>query len=175
MKWMVSIGGLAGALGGCFAYEPGSFAHQRNAFSGTRTTVGCLDLAIDRRVDMGTSAVLGYQFGNRCDKPANVDLAYVNVIGRTGDGVEHKLVPYDPQSVLMAMKVDGRYAGGEALAYPSDEPLVEVCVDAASIAQRTPERWVCFARIDRDGAPFTEARAQANPDPQPPRVDEVIR
>jgi hypothetical protein len=168
MRWSVL---LAVPLAGC-AYQPGSFAHQQQAFPGTRTTVGCLDVAIDRRADLGKSAVLGYRFGNRCDRPATVDLAYVNVVGRTGDGVEHKLVPYDPEGQLMAMKVDGRFAGGEALAYPSDEPLVQICVDAASLAQRTPEQWLCFGRIDREGAPFTGPPEPAPP-PAPAAADEV--
>ncbi len=161
------------SLAGC-AYKPGTFAHANRVFPGTRATIGCLDIAIDRRVDMGKSAVLEYHFGNRCDKPAMVDLAYVHVIGRTDDGAEHELAPYDPERALMAMPVDGRYAGGEALAYPSDQPLIQVCVDAASVAQRTPARWLCFARIDRDGAPFTDAAEQepvADEPPTEPAVD----
>ncbi len=140
-------------LAGC-AYKPGSFTHQRRHFTGVMTTVGCLDLALHRRVDKDGSAVMSYQFGNRCDRPATVDLAFAAVIGRTSDGIEHRLAPFDPEHALVARELDGRYAGGEALAYPADQPLVQVCVDVASIAQQTPARWQCFGRVDRDGAPF---------------------
>src|SRR5690606_3122588 len=109
-----------------------------------QVTVGCLDLAIERQPDHGSSAVLGYTFGNRCDRPATVDLAWVHVIGLTAEGAEIALTPYDPAGELRALKIDGRLVGREAIAYPAPAPLGQVCVDVASIAQHKPARWLCF-------------------------------
>src|SRR5574338_95138 len=77
---------LSVALAGC-AYSPGSFSHFAQGFPGQRTTVGCIDLAVERRPDTpGGSAVLAYDFGNRCDHPATIDFSQVKVRARTYDG-----------------------------------------------------------------------------------------
>ena len=138
---------------GCITYKPGAFASDGKVFVGERVTVGCLDLAIARRPDMQSMAVLEFAFGNRCDKPEPVDLAYAKVIGRTADGTERRLIPYDPHSQLMSLRLDGRTSGREALAYAAEQPIVQICIDAASVAQRTPERWLCFAQLDQAGEP----------------------
>jgi hypothetical protein len=135
---------LSVALIGC-AYSPGSFSHFRQDFPGQRTTVGCLDLAVDRRPDLTTGgAVLAYEFGNRCDRPATVDFTHVAVKGRTYDGKELALTAYDPEWQIKPLQIDGRTGGKEAIAYLSDEPLAEVCVDAASLTHEAPARWLCF-------------------------------
>lgn len=143
------------AIGGC-AYKPGSFAHPQKTFPGERTTVGCLDVAVDRRADQGAWPVLGYTFGNRCDRPTVVDLAWVQVVGRSADGVEVALVPYDPQRELRVLQLDGRTSGAEAITYPADVTLGQVCVDVASLAQETPARWVCLGNPE----PFAAAPRQ---------------
>jgi hypothetical protein len=131
-------------LAGC-AYHPGSFSQHANPFDGERVTVGCLDLGIARRHDLDPkAAVVSYEFGNRCAEPAVVDLARASVVGRTVDGQEVALAPYDPKGEVRSLELDGRWAGKEVLAYPSETPLVEVCVDAASIAHRAGAQWVCF-------------------------------
>lgn len=67
-------------LVGC-SYGPGSFAWPGQHFPGERATVGCLDIAVLRRPDMTEgemrSAVLEYQFGNRCNHHVVVDLVRV--------------------------------------------------------------------------------------------------
>jgi hypothetical protein len=132
-------------IAGC-AYKPDSFHSFSHPFIGEHVSAGCLDLAIERRPDLiGGGAVLGYEFGNRCDRPAVVDLARVNVVGRTFDGRELNLAVWDPRHEIHPASLDGRAIGNEALAYKSKEAFAEVCVDAASIAHATPERWVCFA------------------------------
>jgi hypothetical protein len=134
---------LTCALAGC-AYNPGSFTHIQVQFAGHQMTVGCLDLAIDRRPDLPSGdAVVGYAFGNRCDHPTAVDLLAVNVIGRTADGREVELLPYDPRHDIQPLEIDGRLAAKEAIAYPSTVPLVEVCIDVASITHAKPARWLC--------------------------------
>ncbi|NVB82978.1 MAG: hypothetical protein HOV81_31660 [Kofleriaceae bacterium] len=137
---------LSIALIGC-AYRPGSFSHPRQGFLGQRTTVGCLDLSVERRPDLtGGGTVLAYEFGNRCDHATTVDLASVVVVGRTYDGAERRLSPYDPRAEIRSLSIDGRTAGREAIAYPdATAHFAEVCVDAASLADQTPARWLCFA------------------------------
>ena len=131
------------AIAAC-AYKPGSYQAPSRELVGKRTTVGCLDIAVDRRTDMGSAAVLGYTFGNRCDGPTVIDLAWVNVIGRTASGAEVTLLPYDPKGELSALKLDGRAAGSEAISYPAPESLGQLCVDVASLAQTKPAQWLCF-------------------------------
>jgi hypothetical protein len=131
-------------LGAC-AYHPGSFSQYGNSFVGQRVTVGCLDLGIARRINRDpNTAVVAYEFGNRCPGPAIVDLARANVIGRTVDGQEVALAPYDPKQEVRALQIDGRMMGKEALAYPSEVAVVQICVDAASIAHREGAQWICF-------------------------------
>lgn len=136
---------LSVALIGC-AYRPGSFSHYRQNFPGQRTTVGCIDLAVERRPDLtGGGTVIAYAFGNRCDRPATIDLARTAVVGRTFDGQELELRAFDPNAEIREMQLDGRASGAEAIAYPADTRFAEVCVDVASVAHVAPARWVCIA------------------------------
>jgi hypothetical protein len=146
---------LVGVVG-C-SYTPGSFAGVNQSFPGQHTTVGCLDVAVHRRPDMASIGpatgpldkvpVIEYQFGNRCDDAVAVDLARVPVIGRTLAGEELTLTPFDPNFEIFETKLAARTAGGEALAYPTTEPLAQICVDAAGLTKRTTSetRWMCFA------------------------------
>ena len=130
---------------GC-SYRADSFSYPGRPFPGQRVTVGCLDIAVDRRPDFKeNTAVIDYQFGNRCDEPVVIDLLRVPVHGRTASGEERVLTPYDPNLEMMAMKLDARQAGGEAIAYPTTEPMAQICVDAAAISETTDARWMCFA------------------------------
>ena len=133
-------------IAGC-AYKPDSFHAPSHPFVGQHVSAGCLDLAIERRPDLiaRTGAVVAYEFGNRCDHAAVVDLVHVAVKGRTFDGQELDLRPWDPHHEMRALALDGRAIGNEAIAYKNKDPIAEVCVDAASIAHATPERWLCFA------------------------------
>jgi hypothetical protein len=136
---------LSVALVGC-AYRPGSFSHVRQDFPGQRTTVGCIDLAVERRPDLpGGGTVLAYEFGNRCDRPATIDFTRASVKARTYGGEDLELAAYDPQWQIRPLRIDGRAAGREAIAYHADERLAEVCVDVASLAQQVPAQWLCFA------------------------------
>lgn len=143
-------------VAGC-AYRPGSFQSPSRTFAGARTTLGCLDLAIERRPDVDIGAVLGYSFGNRCDDPTLVDLASATVVSSTGDGrtVRH-LAPYDPGHVLALRELDGRAVGGEAIAYLSQAPIDHLCVDAASIVHGNQTHWVCFDGISNVAAQENE-------------------
>jgi hypothetical protein len=136
---------LSVALAAC-AYSPGSFSHFRQDFPGQRTTVGCIDISVERRPDLtGGGTVLAYEFGNRCDGPAPIDFTQAKVLARTFDGEDLTLVPFDPDYQIMPLKIDGRTTGKEAIAYPTDKQLAEVCVDVAALTHQTPARWLCFA------------------------------
>ncbi len=136
---------LSVALAAC-AYRPGSFSHFAQDFPGQRTTVGCIDLSVERRPDLtGGGTVLAYEFGNRCDHPAAIDFTQVIVRARTYDGKDMRLEAFDPDGQIKPLQIDGRTAGKEAIAYPSEDRLAEVCVDAASLTHEAPARWLCFA------------------------------
>jgi hypothetical protein len=136
---------LACALIGC-AYQPGSFAHAPSGPAAQRVTVGCLDLAVERRADLSIGPVLDYRFANRCDHPQMVDLGAIAVVGRSAERGDVPLAPYDPQGELHPVALDARNAGGEALAYPASRQILEVCVDVATLIHLGSPRWLCFGR-----------------------------
>lgn len=132
-------------LAGC-AYQAGSFDSSLQRFKGQQATIDCLDVAIERRHDLADgAAVVGYAFGNRCDHPTVVDLAAVAVVGRTADGRQMELAAYDPRHEISTLRLDGRAVGREALAYPTDVPLAEVCIDAGTIAHGATAHWMCLS------------------------------
>jgi hypothetical protein len=135
---------VALTIAACAHQATSSTQRPSHDFVGQRSSVGCLDIAIDRRTDTGSSAVLGFTFGNRCEHPTVIDLAWVNVIGRTSNGAEVTLVPYDPKGELSVVKLDGRQMGAESITYPAPEALGQLCVDVASLAQQKPAQWMCF-------------------------------
>lgn len=165
---------LVCVLAGC-GYQPGSFAHASHDFVGQRVTVGCLDIAVERRADHALGPVLGYQFANRCDRAAPIDLGAVAVIGRDAQGADVALRPYDPQGEIRRAALDGRSAGAEAVIYripgraperipgpisraiperspgpiseraPVAGPIREVCADAAALVAAAEPHWLCFA------------------------------
>jgi hypothetical protein len=137
-----ALGGLGG-LAGC-AYKPGSFASSSHDFSGQRVSVGCLDVAVERRADAPIGPVLAYQFANRCDRMTTVDLGAVTVIGRDADGSETRLRLYDPRTEIHPVSLDARKVGGESLAYWAGRPVAQVCVDIATLARHGAPQWVCF-------------------------------
>jgi hypothetical protein len=135
---------LACALAAC-GYQPGSFAYPHAEVAGQHATIGCLDLSIATRLRTPRAAVVEYDFGNRCEHPAMVDLASVRVFGRTSDGREIPLQAYDPNHELRALPIDARSTGHEAIAYEAETSRVDqICVDAAAIAHAQPQ-WMCFA------------------------------
>jgi len=132
------------ALAGC-GYQSGSFESLEHPFLGNQITVDCLDMAIDRRADLPDGrAVVSYTFGNRCDHPVVVDLASVAVVGRNADGESATMAAYDPRHEIMALRIDARTVGGEAIAYTTDEPPAQICIDAATIARAPTTAWMCL-------------------------------
>ncbi|HEX4421789.1 MAG TPA: hypothetical protein VH165_27950 [Kofleriaceae bacterium] len=133
------------ATAGC-AYEPGSFVWGKDTFPGQRASVGCLDIAIDRRSDLPIGPVLGYQFANRCDHALAVDLGAVAVVGRNAAGIRVGLAPYDPRHEVHPVLLDASSVGTEALAYPAAQAL-ELCVDVSSFVGPGQALWRCFAPV----------------------------
>ena len=135
-----------GVLCGCTAYQPGSFRAPDQAFLGQHRTVGCLDVGIAERMAIPRAVVLDYTFGNRCDRAATVDLAAVQVVGRTFDGREVPMFAHDPNREIRPLPLDGRATGHEAIAYEAEKSrIAQVCLDAGAIAHASSQ-WVCFAQ-----------------------------
>jgi hypothetical protein len=134
---------LSCALIGC-AYKPGSFASGQNGFPGQRATVGCLDVAVERRTDFPIGPVLGYQFANRCDHPTTVDLGSLAVVGRDAAGADVTLRAYDPHAELHPVTIEARNIGAESLAYPVGRAIAQICVDVATLGREQPAQWLCF-------------------------------
>jgi hypothetical protein len=136
---------VAVALVGC-GYEPSSFSFVARPAEATRATVGCLDLAItlESPLAFARHPVLAYEFGNRCDHPAIVDLDTV-VVGYDTRGRLHTLQPYDPAREIRPALLDGRTRGRERIAYPTGIALIDVCIDAAAIIRENPAQWVCVS------------------------------
>jgi hypothetical protein len=134
---------LVVAVAGC-AYQPGSFAFPQSKFASQRATVGCLDISVERRPDLSSGPVLGYQFANRCDRPTTVDLGAVVVVGRTTQGLDVTLRPYDPRRELHPVALDGRTVGAESLAYPVARTMSQVCVDVAPLVHQAAAQWLCL-------------------------------
>ena len=131
------------ALLGC-AYKPGSFTSGDSHFPGQRATVGCLDVAVERRTDFPIGPVLGYRFANRCDHPTTVDLGSLAVMGRDAAGAETALRAYDPRAELHPVAIEARNVGTESIAYPAREAMAQVCVDVSTLVREQPARWLCF-------------------------------
>jgi hypothetical protein len=161
--WLIGLTTLIGC-----GYQPGSYQYYaRDNFPGQRGTVGCLDLAVQRRDDMPVGPVLSYQFANRCDHLTTIDLAAVTVIARGASGRSHKLTPYDPDGVLRPVELDGRTAAGEALAYwgaaGAAEPILEICADVAPLGRLAQPAWRCFPTA-----------VASSPAAGPPTVDALV-
>jgi hypothetical protein len=146
----VKFGALTRVILGCAllqgcAYQPDSFVYDGEDFRGLRVTVDCVDFAIERKPDrIDGDKVLSFDFGNRCDQPAMVDLASVRIVGRTVAGSTVDLVAFDPRREIRPLWIDGRAYGREAIAYSSRVDVRSVCIDAASITHASPSRWLCF-------------------------------
>lgn len=137
-------------LGACASYAPGSFTSGQSPFAGHRVTTGCLDVAVEvTREAPGDSPVITYHFGNRCNRAQLVDLQAVLVTGRTADGTELALTPFDPGGEIRPLPLDGRLVGRENIEYqtsPSGADLASLCLAIGAIAgpDAAPMPPVCF-------------------------------
>jgi hypothetical protein len=118
------------------AYRSGSFLGPTGQFPGEHVTVGCLDVGVGATSDAAAEGpVIAYEFGNRCDRAARVDLAAVVVRGRTSGGQEMELAPYDPEGELRPARIEARRTGREVIEYRAagPDPVRMVCVDLDGI------------------------------------------
>lgn len=136
MRWVLVV---VAVLAGC-AYKAASSTETTREVT-ERSRVGCLEIGIDRRTDLGNAAVVRYAFENHCGEAAHVDLGWANVIGRTALGNELALLPAKKES---AVTIDAHGEGETTLAYPAPTPIGQLCVDLNSLAQKTPAVWRCF-------------------------------
>lgn len=148
--------GLAALLlAGC-TYHAGSFRPPLVAAGGyepapgaTRVQVGCVDLAVSRRgvSDVEGGLAVQYEFGNGCERPQQIDLANVHVVGRTADWREVPLHAYDPDTELTPLRLDGKSWGTETILYRDElgGEVRQACVDVASVVHGDEARWVCIA------------------------------
>jgi hypothetical protein len=139
MRWILVV---VAVLAGCAVKAASSSDTTKEVTE--RSRVGCLEIGVDRRTDLGTAAVMRFAFENHCAQPASVDLGWAQVIGRTADGAEVALVPANKESSVM---IDAHASGETTLAYgnpAAPSPIGQLCVDIASLAQQTPAQWRCF-------------------------------
>ena len=136
LRWFVVVGVV---LAGCYKAASSKTSDTTREIRGNR--VGCLEVAVDRRSDLGTTAIVSYAFENRCGQPERIDLGWASVIGRTAEGAELALVPTKKEAAVTV----GAHEQTEAtLAYPAPTAIGQLCVDIASLAQQTPAQWRCF-------------------------------
>ncbi len=139
MRWVLVV---VAVLAGCAVKAASSSDTTKEVTE--RSRVGCLEVGVDRRSDLGTAAVMRFAFENHCTQPRSVDLGWVSVIGRTAEGAELALVPTKQES---AVTIEGHASGEITLAYlnpAAPAPIGQLCVDIASLAQQTPAQWRCF-------------------------------
>jgi len=137
MRWILVS---AAILAGC-AYKAASSSETTREVTSERSHLGCLEVGIDRRGDLGNAAVVRYAFENHCAERTSVDLGWATVIGRTAEGSEVALIPTKKES---SVTIEPHATGETTLAYPAPAPIGQLCVDVASLAQQTPAQWRCF-------------------------------
>ncbi len=128
------------------AYRAGSFSSWQAQFLGRNMTIGCVDVAIERRADQAGGPVLAYVIGNRCDRAVVIDLKHASVIAKTASG-DASTLPYDPGREIRTLPLDGRSVAGEAIEYTvasTGSPVQAICVDASSIVHSPMPDWQCF-------------------------------
>lgn len=133
---------VLGVLAGCAVKAASSSDTTQKVAE--RSRVGCLEVGVDRRGDLGAAAVVRFAFENHCAQATAVDLGWASVIGRTSEGAELALVPTRKESIL---RIAPHATGETTLAYPNPAapaPIGQLCVDIASLAQQTPAQWRCF-------------------------------
>jgi hypothetical protein len=163
---LVTIAAAAIFAAACVTpYKPGSFQILGEPFVGDTVTAGCLDLAVKvARDPVATGPVVQYQFGNRCDRVATIDLKRVPVTGRTAAGEEVAMVAYDPYGAMTALPLDARTAGRERIEYRIAKDftgdVVSICVAIGELAEPGTSR---LAMTCHNVAPPTTTVAEVSP------------
>jgi hypothetical protein len=154
VAWMLCLLGCGPTYDGGLSSD-GLGAPERNA-----RRVGCVDVRVASLVDRAadpSSPVVAYDFGNRCRRPALVDLTRVRVVAGYGPATASVLRPFDPEGVIQPGLLDGRGTGREVIAYLSPrgqlDPPAWFCVDVGRLSDGDlqPKTALCFDR-DEEGS-----------------------
>lgn len=127
------------ALSSC-AYRAGSYENGGGVFPGTRTTTGCLDLAIAVVPHVSKPGpVLQFSFGNRCTRAISVDLTALRVVARDDTGFERPLVPYDPRNELKPLELEAALSARELIEFRDpygpyfSKAATTICIDVGGV------------------------------------------
>ncbi len=129
------------------AYAPGSFSSYPSSFPGSRTTVGCLDVAVS--LTGGTiqqGPVIYYTVGNRCDRVTIVDFSAVRARSAAGVSLGVPMMPFDPDRELRPLQMEARTVISELIEYRHIAPTEGhgLCVDVGRLnGPSLDERWLC--------------------------------
>lgn len=142
------------ALTGC-AYRAGSYENGSGVFPGTRTTAGCLDLAVAVVPHAPKPGpVLQFNFGNRCTRPVPLDFTALRVIARDDTGFERPLVPFDPRGELRPLMLEAALSAREMIEFRDpygvyfSNATSTICVDLGGITPDTSSvAPVCMAAV----------------------------
>lgn len=150
MRRGIGFAAAVSLAAGC-GYRAGSFTGPTGMFAGELVTIGCLDVGVSSHVDpVAEGPAIAYELGNRCDRPARVDLGAVIVRGRTDGGREIELAPFDPEGELRPVRLEARRTGREVIEYHAAlaDPVRQVCVELEGIdglASGEARRDVCLS------------------------------
>jgi hypothetical protein len=126
---------------GC-AYDAGSFRSIQAPFTGTKVTIGCLDMSLGYGADSFARGKLAeISFGNRCEH--RIALDFVNM-----PAVAHGVrVPvWDPRRELEIAELPARMVGTETFEYRDAAPEEQLCLDVGGVNREEPRtsKWVCL-------------------------------
>lgn len=140
------------ALSSC-AYRAGSYENGSGVFPGTRTTAGCLDLAIavvPHASKLGP--VLQFSFGNRCTRAIPLDLTALRVVARDDTGFERPLVAYDPRRELKPLELEAALSARELIEFRDpygpyfSNAGTTICIDVGGVTPDASQTGpVCMA------------------------------
>jgi hypothetical protein len=145
--------GMSAAVSAC-AYQPNSLLRPTPDRAGR--PLGCVDTAVAVSSDataVRADPVVRVEFGNRCDRHADIDLGAIEVTATYADGLRQRLHPYDPNGELRRLPIDARGHGYELVEFvaPTGETTFpnQICIDVRSIAPSEgtlPRGASCFGQ-----------------------------
>ena len=140
--WVIAVGACVPPLEG----YSGEY-HARGV------ALECVDIVVTSSIDnwLPEGPVVAYQFGNRCEHRARVDLGAVRVIATAADGTSTQLSPIDPKSELRAAWLPAYADGSERIAYFANRAPARLCVDVSAVARSNAHPTpTCFDNVRRE-------------------------
>lgn len=156
-RFLSSLLALVLFLSGC-GYTRDSLLAPPETPTRAARRLGCVDLAVrtvaDSRIPL-TSAVVAFDFGNRCWHATPLDLSRVVVTGITSKGETILLTAHDPEQAIVPARLETSTDATEAIRYDAPkshfdahglEPLDRVCVDISAVTDAAPSAApLCFS------------------------------